>query len=314
MTLALALVASMAMFAQRVEPTFIAVVRHDGSMIPGAAHDGAQWWNRWPSDFSSRDRPDLPSSLETIPSEWLPPATRLPSNWRVQALDGSNHRIRAIRPIRTFMMEDDQAIGLQSDFKWKPVGDRDTVLAVAGAGTIGRFVEPSEAESRRVLGQLASRLRDIEREAMTGWLKEHELPATTQLREVYRSPADKNSPTFALSRAQMPFKGRTYYHLTGQRLLVWKPGDDEHSCKVNLSFSGSLAVERDGRLALEHVTAFPYAEFCGDAAEDITPIGTWQSNDQLLWIATSNLEDGFDYFVMDPQTGEALSLRQHPFD
>jgi hypothetical protein len=66
-------------------------------------------------------------------------------------------------------------------------------------------------------------------------------------------------------RAERPVNGRTYYHVTGEKPYALGDAADD-SCKMNLSFDGVVATDRTGRVAFENVSAFAYAEYCGDAA------------------------------------------------
>jgi PAS domain-containing protein len=306
---------SLAITGQQPEQTFVAVVRHDGSMIPIAGFDGHQWWNRWPSESHDGDFPPLPSTISSIPSDWLPPGMRLPVDWRLHTMDGRQVQIRALRPVRTFMLEPNQVIGLQSDYKWNAVPDgSDSAVAVSGPAIVGRFVEPSRQEFDGIEKQLSDRLRAIEEVEIARWIKETEKlsgPARN-LRQVFRSPDEKRAAPFHLRRADRPFAGRTYYHLTGEKLYAGaKAGDD--SCKMNMSFDGVVTTDRDGRIAFENVSAFAWAEYCGDAAQWSEPIATLQLRDQLVWVGVEHLEDGFSYFLMDPHTKDPLRLRRYPF-
>lgn len=90
-------------FSQTLSPTFLAVVRHDGLLVPIAVFDGAEWWNRWPwgaeSDEEIKTLP-VPPNLRAIPKDWLPPSTRLPAEWRLLIGSGGRTRIRATEPVR----------------------------------------------------------------------------------------------------------------------------------------------------------------------------------------------------------------------
>ena len=230
-------------------------------------------------------------------------------------MDGRQVRIRAVRPIRTFMLAPDQAIGLQSDYKGNAAPDGiDGALAVSGTAIMGRFVETSRQESDRIVKQLSDRLRAIEKAEIARWIMETERPSDTarNLRQVFRSPEEKQATPFHLRRADHPFKGRTYYHLTGQKLYAGTQAGVD-SCMMNMSFDGVVTTDRTGRIAFQNVSAFAYAKYCGDAATWNEFVATIQVRDQLIWIGVEYLEDGFSYFLMDPHAKAPLALRRYPF-
>lgn len=295
--------------SQQPEPTFLAIVRSDGSMIPIAAFDG-QWWNRWPVSSSNPDIPPLPSSVSSIPPSWLPPGLRLPIEWRLHTIDGRQVRIKALRPIRTSMLEA-PAIGLETGYTWKPTGaDVGGALAVAGPATVGRFVATSQRESEAIGKQLAERLAAIERLEIARWIKESELPGDTASRlrrVVVRNPDEVARPPLALVRAEQRFDDKTYYHLTGENLYAL-PGVRDDGCKMNMSFDGVVAADRAGRVVFEKVTASAWDGYCGDPASSAEPIAAVQVGGRLIWAAIENLEDGFSYFLLDPHTNKPLEL------
>jgi hypothetical protein len=300
---------------QGTEQTFVAVVRADGSMVPIAAFDGREWWNRWPEASGREDDvPPVPSSISSVPSDWLPPGMRLPAEWRLYTGNGRTVPVKALRPIRTSMLEEN-VIGLQTDYKRRD--DRDepaNALAMSGTATIGGFVRVSSREADAIAKQLAYRLVTIEQAEIARWVKETERPSDTaqKLRRVFRDAEKKNPVTFSLMRAERPVNGRTYYHLTGEKLYAFGDAADE-SCKMNISFDGVVATDRSGRVAFENVSASAWAEYCGDAASWTDLIATIQVQGQFIWVGIENLEDGFSYFLIDPHTKEPVRLRRYPF-
>jgi hypothetical protein len=84
---------SVQLVAQPTQSVFVGVLRADGLLVPTAIHDGTAWWNRWPFSYESDEsiqRLALPSSVNRIPADWLPPGVRLPAEWRVQMNTGGN--------------------------------------------------------------------------------------------------------------------------------------------------------------------------------------------------------------------------------
>src|SRR4029078_10524782 len=83
-------------------PTFLAVVRADGLVVPIAIYDGRTWWNRWPT---GADDPDIqvlavPPTLREVPASWLAPGQWLPVSWRYLGLPRGSGAFRLIRPAR----------------------------------------------------------------------------------------------------------------------------------------------------------------------------------------------------------------------
>lgn len=299
---------------QQTEPTFVAVVRPDGSMIPIAAFDGREWWNRWPDASQEEGEvPPVPSTISSVPSDWLPPGMRLPAEWRLHVGNGRDVPVKALRPIRTSMLEQ-YVIGLQVDYTWKGVLDEPGgALAVSGPAMVGGFVRASPPEAGEIAEQLADRLVAIEQTEVARWVKDTERPSDTaqKLRRVFRDAEQKEPVALSLMRAERSLNGRTFYHLTGERLYVL--GDAMDDCKMNMSFDGAVATDRNGRVAFENVSASAWAEYCGDAASRNDLIATIQVRDQLIWVGIENLEDGFSYFLIDPHTKQRLRLRHYPF-
>jgi hypothetical protein len=309
-----ALVAAVSAFSahgltQQRPGTFVAVVRSDGSMIPLAAFDGEQWWNHWPAESNDEgDQPPLPASLADVPADWLPPGMPLPVEWRL-SLGGSMRPIRALRPIRTEMLEQ-HVTGLQTDYQWKDrLNEADTAVAVSGPATVGRFVTAPARETNAVTRQLAARLATLEQQEIARWIKETDRPIDTakRLTRVYRD-GDRNAPVFSMNRAEQPFEGKTYYHFTGEKLYAEAPGGID-SCKMNMSFDGVVSTDRSGRVTSQNVTAFAYAEYCGDAAAWSHPIATVSIGGQYFWVTTDGVEDGFSYSITSPLDNRPLTLR-----
>lgn len=310
-----ALGSSTLLTGQQTQQTFVAVVRADGSMVPLAAFDGREWWNRWPEASGQEDEvPPVPSSVSSVPSDWLPPGMRLPAEWRLYTGNGRAVPVKALRPIRTSML-DEHVIGLQTDYKRRDLRDEPAdALAISGTATIGGFVRASSREADAIAKQLADRLVTIEQTEIARWVKDTERASDTpqKLRRVFRDAQQKEPVALSLMRAERPLNGRTYYHLTGEKLYALGDAADD-SCKMNMSFDGVVATDRNGRVAFENVSAFAWAEYCGDAASWNDLIATIQVRDQLIWVGIENLEDGFSYFLMDPHTKQPLRLRRYPF-
>lgn len=303
---------------EQLRPTFLGVVGADGALTPIAVFDGRDWWNAWPWAAESDEVKTLPvpSSLEAIPAEWLPPGLRMPRDWRVLRPSGATASVRAQRPIQTRLDGLMDTFSLTTAFRPGTEGD---ALAIAGSGVLGTFITPRRDETERIVRQLTSRLETLERAAIDEWRREHIEPgvdATTLIR-VFRTtgPAGNRTVTvrpvgqesdYGLTKASDRVQGRTYYHLSGEKLFKVKPDDE---CKINLSSSGLVVVDPGGAVSSEKIASWAYSEFCGDPAESTMPIGTVRVGTRMLWVTRVSLEDGFDYTLFDPLLGDSVQLK-----
>lgn len=57
----------------------LAIVRHDGGIVPFAAYDGGQWERAWPEADQAIDV----TSIDNLPSVWRKRGERVPNIWRV---------------------------------------------------------------------------------------------------------------------------------------------------------------------------------------------------------------------------------------
>ena len=123
-----------------------------------------------------------------------------------------------------------ETIALQSDHRVSSdkVGNQyssdEIGVALAGAGELQAFTNPSRAESQRILGQLKGRLLELEKAEVARWLKERREspgadPEPITLSRAFRGPAPVPDEPFGLEKATGRFKGRTYYYLTGEKLF-----------------------------------------------------------------------------------------------
>jgi hypothetical protein len=78
----------------------------------------------------------------------------------------------------------------------------------------------------------------------------------------------------------------------------------EDECKLNLSVEGVVEARPGGAVVFERLRAHAYAEYCGGRASHTYPLGILQLGNRTLWIVRGNLEDGHDYLLSDPKTGD----------
>jgi hypothetical protein len=299
--------------------TFVGVLGGDGALTSIAVFDGHDWWNAWPWAAESDEVKALPvpSSLDTIPADWLPPGLRMPRDWRVLRHSGATARLKALRPVQATLD------GLMDTFTitttFRPGADGDA-LAIAGPGVLGTFVTPSRDETERVLRRLTSRIETLERNALDQWQGEHigsEMNTASALTRVYMTtgpagnkyvtvrPADEG-PDYELTKVSDRIQGRTYYYLSGEKLFKVKPADE---CMINLSSNGLVVVDRGGAVSSDTISSWAYSEYCGDAPESTMPLGTVRIGTRMLWVMRVNLEDGFDYTLFDPLLGDGVELK-----
>jgi hypothetical protein len=322
-----ALVVVCAVLLSRVAPaltappraTFVGVLGGDGALTPIAVFDGHDWWNAWPWAAESDEVKALPvpSSLDAIPADWLPPGLRMPRDWRMLRHSGATARLTALRPVQTTLD------GLMDTFTItttvRPGVDGDA-LAIAGPGVLGTFVIPSRDETERVLRRLTSRIETLERDALDRWRDEHkasEMNTASALTRVYMTrgpdgtkyaavrPVDEGSD-YRLTKASDRIQGMTYYYLGGEKLFRVKPDDE---CMINLSSKGLVVVDRGGAVSSDKLSSWAYSEYCGDAPESTMPLGTVRIEARMLWVMRDNLEDGFDYTLFDPLLGDPVELK-----
>jgi hypothetical protein len=304
---------------QHTTPTFVAVVDTDGLLTPIAVYDGHEWWNRWPWGVESDEIKalPLPPSLADIPGDWLPEGIRLPVNWTVLRPSGARVGIRALNPTRRSGFQMMETIVIQTTFRARPREYFEDAAAIAGPGKLARFVDPSRAESQRIREQLQETVAKLQQDEIRLWLAEvrdrgEPVPSLTRVQRVQTPsgitlvPVAPDAPSFGLSKADVPVAGnRYYYHLSGSDLYTMRAGDD---CKMNLSTDGVIVVA-DGRVVWHRIASSAYAEYCGDAAEWATPIAALTLNGKTRWIMRDSVEDGYDYLLFDPDTGDPELLK-----
>jgi len=301
-------------------PTFLAIVRADGALVPFAIHDGREWWNRWPwaidGDSEIAALP-VPARLETIPPAWLPPGIRLPAAWRWQRQNGSKGAIRVIRPFRSTQFDLMATILLRTDWRGAAAG-RDDIndfepvgVAVAGRGELGRVVPTPAALSARILESLGARLDALENEALVAWRQDRERNAPNDepsLTRTFRHPDEERRSPFGLTTTERPVNGRYYHYLDGTKLYTLGLARDP-GCKLNVAFEGTVVTRPDGAVIAEKVSVSPYEGYCGDAASWLEPLATLRLGNRLFWICRYGVEDGYDYVVFDPEANRIVELK-----
>jgi hypothetical protein len=239
--------------AQRPQPTFLGIVDKDGLLTPIAVYDGSAWWNRWPWAAETEEVRSLPvpSSLASIPADWLPPSLKFPTNWRAYTASGGKLvPFRALRPARRT--------------EWDIM---DTIVFV--------FTEVDQVTD-------GSGTRIV--------------------------PAPPVGPmrAYGLAKLAGPIEGRTYYELSGEKMFRTRPGDD---CLTWFSTKGLVVVGPRGNVVSEKLRSWADAEFCGDAPESDIDLATITIGARMWRIERTNMEDGYDYGLVDPLTGEPIVIR-----
>lgn len=302
---------------QARQPTFVAVIDGDGRLTPMAVFDGLDWWNRWP--WQAESDPILlptPTSLATIPANWFPPGLKLPLEWH--ALERSGQLV----PFRAAGVERSPQTSLMRTFlistTYRPgAAGYDEGVAISGPGVPGRFIVPARHEQSAILGQLAARLAVLEDQAVEHWKKTGSVDAgdsaltrtfriTGSFGARYVSRPPRDSQDFGLVKAESTIDGRSYYYLGGEKLFKLRPAEE---CMMNLSSEGLVVVNTDGRVVSERLSSTAFAEYCGDRAESLNLLATIALGDRTWWIVRMGLEDGYDYGLLDPLSGELVNLK-----
>jgi len=304
--------------AQRFQPTFLGVVDEHGQLTPLAVYDGAAWWNRWPRAAESQEIRDLPlpESLAAIPADWLPPGANLPTAWQAYRA-GKLVPFRALGPARSPERALMDTITIRTTYRGRS-GEEDT-LAIAGPGVLGRFVGLSNAEADAVLRQLAPRITTLEADALARWKQQQAAEGITDLAlartYMVRSPSRTDYVSappagqerdYGILKSARPIDGRTYLYLQGEKLFTIRANDD---CMMQLSTSGFVVVDRAGHVESEKIGADGFSEYCGDAGEFVYHLGTVVIGRRTWWIVKVGVEDGDDYGLIDPLTGEEIELK-----
>jgi len=299
--------------------TFVGVLGGDGALTPIAVFNGHDWWNAWPWAAESDELKALPvpSSLDAIPADWLPPGLRLPRDWKVLRHSGATAHLKTLRPVQTTLDGLMDTFTIATTFRPGTGGD---ALAIAGPGVLGTFVTPSRDETERVLRQVTSRVETLERAALDQWRDEQKaskMNTASALTRVYRTsgpagnkyvtvrPVDE-APDYGLTKASDRIEGMTNYYLRSEKLFKVKPDDE---CMINLSSNGLVVVDRVGAVSSDKISSSAYSEYCGDAPESTMPLGTVRIGTRMLWVMRVNLEDGFDYTLFDPLLGGGVELK-----
>jgi hypothetical protein len=307
--------AAVVALGQPEHPTFLAVVDGNGLLTPIGAFDGESWWNRWPWEAESATIPKLPvpRTLAAIPSDWLPPGVKFPVDWRVLGPSGEI-RVRALhveRPSQPSLMDTFVVRTTYTERKRVAAGR----VAIAGPGALGRFVPVQPVEAQSVLQQLAPHLAALETAEIDRWRAErHETTPLTRIYRIENPDGSKNlvserPPAFeeyTLLRAELVFNGRRYYSLDGEKRFT---SVSLGGCEMNLSSEGVVITDTAGRVASERIAAAAYAEYCGDRSESSTPLATLELRGRLLWVLEVGVEDGYDYLLFDPNTGDSLQMK-----
>jgi hypothetical protein len=276
--------------AERSQPTWVAVVNGDGELTP-IVYDGSTWWNRWPWGAESEEIRNLPvpRSLASIPKDWLPPNANFPLKWQALLQSG---RLVPFRPQglarrSEFTLMD--TLIVQTTYRTSGNGDEDR-LAISGPGRLNEFITFSHAEEDAILRQLAPRIASVEAEEIARW---KEPP-----------PAAQNAD-YGLLKGPHRSAGSTDYYLRGEKLFTRRPDDE---CMMRLSTEGFVLVDARGRVMSEKIAARASSEFCGDAGEAVSQLGTVTIGSRSWWVVKIDLEDGFDYGLIDPATGEPVHI------
>ena len=122
----------------------------------------------------------------------------------------------------------------------------------------------------------------------------------------YLSTPPPGEQLYAVLRGSEPLDGRTYSYLHGEKLFKLRP---DAECMMRLSTDGFIVLNQAGHVEFEKIAASAFAEFCGDAAEMPYHLATITIGRRTWWIVKIAVEDGYDYELVDPLTGETVDLK-----
>lgn len=304
---------SVQLVAQATQSVFVGVLRADGLLVPTAIHDGTAWWNRWPFSYESDEsiqRLALPSSVNRIPADWLPPGVRLPEEWRVQMNTGGNISIRLRSPARPKGFSLAALIGLSTSYRVAPSVDLSTVVdselgvAVAGDATLGRFSSVSDQETKVLLAALANDLERAESEEIARRIQERVSQPDWNGRPVV-FPADEQKrkliamSSYSAVRADRKEQGRTFFYFKGQKDYGARPWPN---CDATMDFDAIVVRDATGAVSTRSLGAYTTLECSRDNAINgsFQPLASLHWHGPTLWVIRVDAEDGFDYLLIDP--------------
>jgi hypothetical protein len=203
-------------------------------------------------------------------------------------------------------------VAIATTFRGRPY-EEDT-LAISGSGILAEFVGLTPAERVAILLQLESRIATLEADAIVSWKKETTEYKDTTLTRTYMvtepsgtryvsTPPPGEDRDYSILRGPTPIEGRTYQYLLGEKLFKLRP---DAECMMNLSTQGFIVVDRRGRVESESLAASAYAEYCGGSQETTYHLATITIGRRTWWVAKIALEDGYDYCLIDPLTGQEV--------
>ena len=305
----------------RRTPVFVGVLRADGLLVPIAIHDGTEWWNRWPFSYESDEsiaRVTLPSSVDRIPSDWLPPGVRLPETWRVQVSAGGNITVRLHTPTRSRSPGLAAFVGLSTNYRVQPSVDRsmmsdsDVGVAIVGDAALGRFTPATAAESKGIVAAIANDLQRAESEEITFRLKERQSQPDSDSRSLPPSMASKEHPliaknSFGAVRAERKERGRRFFFVGGQKEYGVKPWPD---CDATVDFSGIVVRDSSGAINARSVGAYTTFGCTRDnsGAMGFQPLASLHWHGPTLWVVRLHAEDGFEYGLIDPSATDPRTM------
>ena len=82
---------------------------------------------------------------------------------------------------------------------------------------------------------------------------------------------------------------------------------NDPNCQLNLSSEGVVVARRNGTILSEHVHASAHG--CGEGATFPIMLATLRLKDRFVWICRYDGEDGYGYYILDPDN-EDFQLRR----
>ena len=290
---------------------FVGIVRVDGVLVPLAVHNGAEWWGGWPpSDSKGSDELPLPAALSATPAAWLPPGLNLPVSWTLFTDKGESQEVKIggfTRPDSIMSM-----IGLTTNFQRPPLNagelpgptEDEAGVAVAGDAQVGgvEVLDATSADWQWLWPHVRARVNDAEVAAIPRWVTEQRHGAAGFTDPVPALERANTAPQMVhLARMRRRTDQGTWYHFVAHK----RYGTAE--CAPLTDITGVVVRDAGDVLTVKKLQALVH-ESCGVSTEP-SIVATLHWAGPVVWIARQDYEDGFAYFLYDPETDSSIELR-----
>ena len=255
----------------------VAVLRHDGTVIPFAAFDGKNWTSPWPTDLRFVE---IPIGTESISDKWWGKAGPI-SVMTVWIHGVSRGQIRLSRPIvlpvmcgTRLGMVTDYAFAQRVALPFEQPYPKDG-LAVSGEQTVEAIEELSDKSSEwktmaESLREPVAKAEQTAIAAFTDW--KDPIPRSTR-----RATAVEIE---AMYRAPMDTPGWVAYYI--EAIKRYAPGPDDEDCGLVTSSNGWVYVDPKGKQRASFTARVTYCDRRG--VTYMLPLGLIKAHDRTYWV------------------------------